>query len=142
MRRLTNRFVPIEDYASCYQGEVDLEGLLPELMPNEQKQRKLIMRQLARKSINLLQAGTGNCLDVEQLLSFPLPYSIGPPDIVETCKEQTGTGLSVRIIQAFITSNFLRGRGSEKAFKECQWASNIFPSAALVHIWLRDLILA
>ncbi len=33
-------------------------------------------------------------------------------------------------------SNVPLGRGSEKAFIECPWVSNVFPSAAEVQFWL------
>ncbi len=77
--------------------------------------------------MNFLQAKSDNCSIVEQVMPFPLLYSMGPPDSVEICKNQREAGWSVKIIQAFITSNFLRGRGSEKAFNECQGEKQYLP---------------
>ncbi len=42
---------------------------------------------------------------------------------------------TIRFSQGPTSSNVLLGQGSEKAFTECLGVSNVFPSAALVHIW-------
>ncbi len=65
------------------------------------------MRQLEGRALNFLQTEPDNCSNMEKVLPFPVLYSMGPPDSVETCKEQKGPDWSVRTIQVIITNKII-----------------------------------
>ncbi len=64
----------------------------------------------------------------------PLPCLVVQVKVkcVLTTKNKIGSPL----LLAYTNFNVLLRRGSRKASKTCQGANNVFPSAALVQIWL------